>query len=99
MVAKRSVNRAEEEGYEVVFNGNWPPGNPYANVHVARGHFRTIEPSPSPTTPASSLPPSGAPSSCASVAATAPRPTTAGKSVRLIRSLLPEMDLPGCQGY
>ncbi|CAL4969136.1 unnamed protein product [Urochloa decumbens] len=80
-------------GYGVVYNGNWPP------VHVPRRHVRKIEPSPSPTPPPS-LPLSCAPSSSAAVAATLkkemrspPRPTTAGKSLRLIRrSLLPEME-------
>ncbi|CAL5081934.1 unnamed protein product [Urochloa decumbens] len=81
-------------GYGVVYDGNWPP------VYVPRRHVRKIEPSPSPTTPPPSLPPSCAPSSSVAVSATLkkemrppPRPTTAGKSLRLIRrSLLPEME-------
>ncbi|CAN6211030.1 unnamed protein product [Urochloa humidicola] len=76
-------------GYEVVYDGNWPP------VHVPRRHVRKIEPSPPP----SSAPSSSASDATAAVAAAlkkemrpAPRPTTAGKSLRLIRrSLLPEM--------
>ncbi|CAL5081933.1 unnamed protein product [Urochloa decumbens] len=81
-------------GYGVVYDGNWPP------VYVPRRHVRKIQPSPSPTTPPPSLPLSCAPSSSVAVAATLkkemrppPRPTTAGKSLRLIRrSLLPEME-------
>ncbi|CAN6183394.1 unnamed protein product [Urochloa humidicola] len=90
------------EGCEVVYDGNWPPGDPYGTVHVPRRHVRMIH--PSPTTP--SKPTSCAPSPCASTASTAtvaavkkkemqaaPRPTTAGKSLRLIRrSILPEME-------
>uniref|UniRef100_K4A1S4 Uncharacterized protein n=2 Tax=Setaria TaxID=4554 RepID=K4A1S4_SETIT len=90
-------------GYEVVYDGNWPPGDPYGTVHVPRRHVRTIKPSPSPTKiPPPSLPPSSAPSSSASdttatVAAArkgmwpVPRPTTGGKSLRLIRSLWSEI--------
>ncbi|CAL5087834.1 unnamed protein product [Urochloa decumbens] len=81
-------------GYGVVYDGNWPP------VYVPRRYVRKIQPSPSPTTPPPSLPPSCAPSSSAAAAATLKkemrppsRPTTAGKSLRLIRrSLLPEME-------
>ncbi|PUZ72077.1 hypothetical protein GQ55_2G364300 [Panicum hallii var. hallii] len=84
-------------GYEVVYDGNWPPGDPPR-------HVRMIKPSSSPTTPPPSLPPSSTPRSSAShTTATAaaarnketrpaPRPTMAGKSLRLIRSLLPEME-------
>jgi len=93
-------------GYEVVYDGNWPPGDPYGTDHVPRQHVRMIKPSRSPTNPPPSLPPYrySAPSSSASdtttaVAATqkkemrpAPRPTTGGKNLRLIRSLLPEME-------
>ncbi|XP_039787691.1 formin-like protein 14 [Panicum virgatum] len=86
-------------GYEVIYDGNWPPGDPYGTVHVPRQHVRMIKPSPSPTTPPPSLPPYSAPSSSATAAAArmkemrpAPRPTTGGKSLRLIRSLLPEME-------
>ena len=86
-------------GNEVVYDGNWPPGDPYGTVHVPRQHVRMIKPSPSPTTPPPSLPPYSAPSSSATAAAArmkemrpAPRPTTEGKSLRLIRSLLPEME-------
>ncbi|RLN33669.1 hypothetical protein C2845_PM03G06870 [Panicum miliaceum] len=53
-------------GYEVVYDGNWPPGDPYGTVRVPRRHVRMVEPSPSPTTPAPSLPPSTAPGSSAS---------------------------------
>ncbi|CAL5083006.1 unnamed protein product [Urochloa decumbens] len=97
-------------GYQVVYDGNWPP------VHVPRRHVRMIDPSPMTPSPPSHKPTSCAPSPCASASATtatvaamekkemwpAPRPTTAGKSLRLIRRcLLPEMerqaraDLPG----
>ncbi|RLN36443.1 ESX-1 secretion-associated protein EspI-like [Panicum miliaceum] len=91
-------------GYEVLYDGNWPPGDPYGTVHVPRRHVRMIESSSSPTTPLPSMPPSSTPRSSAShttatVSAArnketrpAPRPTTAGKSLRLIRSLLPEME-------
>ncbi|KAG2635670.1 hypothetical protein PVAP13_2NG396200, partial [Panicum virgatum] len=93
-------------GYEVVYDGNWPPGDPYGTVHVPPQHVRMIKPSPSPTNPPPSLPPYrySAPSSSASDATTtaaaarkkemrpAPRPTTEGKSLHLIRSLLPEME-------
>ncbi|KAJ1254484.1 hypothetical protein BS78_02G281100 [Paspalum vaginatum] len=95
-----------DAGYEVVYEGNWPPADPYGTVHVARDHVRLIKASPSLTTPPppSSLPPSTTNSSCASattatVAATRkkevlpePRPTTAGKKLRLIRNPAREME-------
>ncbi|CAL5081936.1 unnamed protein product [Urochloa decumbens] len=75
-------------GYGVVYDGNWPP------IYVPLRHVRKIE--PSPTTPPPSLPPSCATSSSATLKKEMrppPRPTTAGKSLRLIRrSLLPEME-------
>nr|TKW34771.1 hypothetical protein SEVIR_2G327900v2 [Setaria viridis]TKW34789.1 hypothetical protein SEVIR_2G329000v2 [Setaria viridis] len=87
-------------GYEVVYDGNWPPGDPYGTVQVPRRHIRMIKPSPPPTTPPPSLPPFSASATTATVAAARkkemrpqPRPTTAGKSLRLIRrGLLPEME-------
>ncbi|CAL5063868.1 unnamed protein product [Urochloa decumbens] len=89
---KATIVSPTNGGYGVLYEGNWPP------VYVPRRHVRKIE--PSPTTPPPSLPPSCAPSSSAAVAATLKkemrppsRPTTAGKSLRLIRrSLLPEME-------
>ncbi|RLM85342.1 hypothetical protein C2845_PM04G24820 [Panicum miliaceum] len=53
-------------GYEVVYDGNWPPGDPHGTVHVPRRHVRMIKPSSSPTTPPPSLPPSSIPRSSAS---------------------------------
>ncbi|KAF8644553.1 hypothetical protein HU200_066408 [Digitaria exilis] len=90
-------------GYEVIYDGSWPPSDPYGTVHVPRRHVRMIKPSSSPTTsPPQQTPPSRAPSSSASDDATAtakkkemgpaPRPTTAGKSVHLVRSLFPELE-------
>ncbi|CAL5072699.1 unnamed protein product [Urochloa decumbens] len=81
-------------GYEVVYDGNWPP------VHVPRRHVRLIDPSPPSQKPTSCAPSPCAPATTATVAAMekkemqpAPRPTTAGKSLRLIRRcLLPEME-------
>nr|AGT15992.1 hypothetical protein SHCRBa_159_J23_R_380 [Saccharum hybrid cultivar R570] len=87
------VSSSTDGGYEVVYDVNWPRGDPKTTVHVAPHQVRMINPSPSPTTPPPSLPPP-----TATVAATTkmemPRPTTAGKSLRLIRSLFPEMELP-----
>jgi len=84
-------------GYEVVYGGDWPRGDPYGTVHVPRRHVRMIKPSSSPTTPPLSR--SSASLTTATAAAARnketrplPRPTTAGKSLRLIRSLLPEME-------
>ncbi|KAG2645398.1 proline-rich receptor-like protein kinase PERK9 [Panicum virgatum] len=84
-------------GYEVVYGCNWPPGDPYGTVHVPRRHVRMIKLSSSPTTPPLSR--SSASLTTATAAAARnketrplPRPTTAGKSLRLIRSLLPEME-------
>ncbi|CAL5086676.1 unnamed protein product [Urochloa decumbens] len=81
-------------GYEVVYDGNWPP------VHVPRRHVRMIDPSPPSQKPTSRAPSPCASAITATVAAMekkgmqpAPRPTTAGKSLRLVRrSLLPEME-------
>ncbi|CAN6196324.1 unnamed protein product [Urochloa humidicola] len=85
---KATIALPTNGGYGVVYDGNWPP------VYVPYRHVRKIEPSPSPTPPLS-LPPSCAPRSSAAVAATLkkemrppPRPTTAGKSLRLIRRSL-----------
>ncbi|CAL5086692.1 unnamed protein product [Urochloa decumbens] len=96
-------------GYEVVYDGDWPPHDPYGTVRVPRRHVRMIDPSPTTQKPTSCAPSLCASATTATVAAMekkdmkpAPRPTTAGKSLRLIRrSLLPEMerlaraDLPG----
>ncbi|CAD6336410.1 unnamed protein product [Miscanthus lutarioriparius] len=80
------VSSSTDGGYEVVYDANWPRGDPKSTVHVAPHQVRMINPYPS-------LPPP-----TATVAATTkkemPRPTTAGKSLRLIRSLFPEMELP-----
>jgi hypothetical protein len=86
-------------GYEVVYDANWPPGDPKGTVHVAPNHVKVINPSPSPTNPPQSLHPP-----TATVAATPkkemPRPTTAGGCQRpkppLIPhiGLFPEMELP-----
>jgi len=87
------VSSSTDGGYEVVYDANLPRGDPKSTVHVAPHQVRVIDPSPSLTTPPPSLPPP-----TATVAATTkkemPRPTTAGKSLRLIRSLFPEMELP-----
>ena len=89
------VSSSTDGGYEVVYDANLPRGDPKSTVHVAPDQVRVIDPSPSPTatTPPPSLPPP-----TATVAATTKkemlRPTTAGKSLRLIRSLFPEMELP-----
>ncbi|KAF8700814.1 hypothetical protein HU200_034177 [Digitaria exilis] len=90
-----------QEGYEVAYDSSWPPGDPYGTVHVPRRHVRMINPSLAPTTSPPSLPPSCAPSPSASMRP-APRPTTAGKSLRLIRSLWPELQRQAqaaCPGY
>ena len=63
---RATVVSSTHGGYEVVYDGNWPPGDPYGTVRVPRRHVRMVEPSPSPTTPPPSLPPSIAPSPCAS---------------------------------
>ncbi|CAL5082994.1 unnamed protein product [Urochloa decumbens] len=81
-------------GYVVVYDGDWPP------VHVPRRHVRMIDPSPTTHKPTSCAPSPCASATAATVAAMekkgmhpAPRPTRAGKSLRLIRrSLLPEME-------
>jgi len=87
------VSSSTDGGYEVVYDANLPRGDPKSTVHVAPHQVRMIDPSPSPTTLPPSLPPP-----TATVAATTkkemPRPTTAGKSLRLIRRLFPEMELP-----
>ncbi|RCV13064.1 hypothetical protein SETIT_2G317700v2 [Setaria italica] len=98
---KAMVVSPTQEGYEIVYDGNWPPSDPYGTVHVPRRHVRMMN--PSPTTPPP--PPSFAAIPCASATTAAvpaaqkketqpaPRPTRAGKSLRLIRrSLLPEME-------
>ncbi|CAD6336451.1 unnamed protein product [Miscanthus lutarioriparius] len=86
------VSSSTDGGYEVVYDANWPRGDPKSAVYVAPHQGRLINPSPSPMTPPQSLPPP-----TATVAATTkemPRPTTAGKSLGLIRILFPEMELP-----
>nr|CAB3457919.1 unnamed protein product [Digitaria exilis]CAB3502514.1 unnamed protein product [Digitaria exilis] len=100
---RATVVSPTHQGYEVIYDGSWPPSNPYGTVHVPRRHVRMIKPSPSPTnSPPQQAPPSRAPSSSTSDDTTAtakkekmrpaPRPTTAGKSVRLVRSLFPELE-------
>ncbi|KAL6896767.1 hypothetical protein ACP4OV_007339 [Aristida adscensionis] len=98
---KAVVVSATEGGYEIVYEGGWPRDDPCATVQIARDHVRLRKPTPS-TIPPPPQPPSSAArsrSSTASSAATAPkkkmkptpRPTTAGKSVRVVRKLFPEL--------
>ena len=81
-------------GYEVVYDGNRPSSDPKGTVRVRRHHVRVIKPSPSPSPSPTTPPPSLPPPTAAQKKETLPaaRPTTAGKSVRVIRSLLPEME-------
>jgi hypothetical protein len=87
------VSSSTDGGYEVVYDASFPRGDPKSTVHVAPHQVRVIDLSPSLTTPPPSLPPP-----TATVAETTkkemPRPTTSGKSLRLIRSLFPEIELP-----
>ncbi|XP_062186686.1 uncharacterized protein LOC133890284 [Phragmites australis] len=97
-----TVVQPTDGGYEVVYKGKLPREDPYATVHIARDHVRVQK--PSTTTPPPSQPPSSAASSYASATTTmaaackssemhpAPRPTTAGKSLRLVRNLASEME-------
>lgn len=103
------VSPTADGGYEVVYDGNWPPGDPYGTVRVPGHHVRVIKPSLSPTTqppPPSRAPSSSALDTTATVAAArkketrpAPRSTTAGKSPRLVRSLWPEIKRVALPGY
>lgn len=56
-------------GYEVVYKGEWPRGNPYATVHVARDRVK-LPPTPEP--------PASAASSCASATTVAAAPMPRG---------------------
>ncbi|KAL6639313.1 hypothetical protein ACP70R_023043 [Stipagrostis hirtigluma subsp. patula] len=97
------VVSAPDGGYEIVYNGKWPRGNPHALVHVARDHVKLPKLPRMPPPPKSKLPPSAASSRASAVTALAaapkkemkpvPRPTTAGKSLRLVHKLWPEMEL------
>ncbi|KXG20292.1 hypothetical protein SORBI_3010G181900 [Sorghum bicolor] len=89
------VSSSTDGGYEVVYGANWARGDPKSTVCVAPHQVRMINPSPSPTTPPpSSLPPPTTATVAATTRKEMPRPTTAGKSLRLIRSLFPEMEIP-----
>lgn len=85
---------ADGSGYGVVYDGNWPQGDPKSTVYVAPHQVRLFSPSPSPTTPPPSLPPPTATAAATTRKKDRPRPTTAGKSLRLMRSLFPEMEFP-----
>uniref|UniRef100_A0A804MGQ4 Uncharacterized protein n=1 Tax=Zea mays TaxID=4577 RepID=A0A804MGQ4_MAIZE len=81
-------------GYGVVYDGNWPRDDPKSTVYIAPHQVRVFNPSPSPTTPPLSLPPPTATVATTTRKKERPRPTTAGKSLRLMRSLFPEMEFP-----
>ncbi|TVU10651.1 hypothetical protein EJB05_44195, partial [Eragrostis curvula] len=85
------VSAADAGGYEVIYEGNLPRDDPFSTVCVPLHHVRALKPSPP-----LSQPPSGAAGLCASASTIltaappkkqetqpAPRPTTAGKSMRL----------------
>ncbi|TVU10694.1 hypothetical protein EJB05_44238, partial [Eragrostis curvula] len=92
------VSAADAGGYEVIYEGNLPRDDPFSTVCVPLHHVRALKPSPP-----LSQPPSGAAGLCASATTIltaappkkqetqpAPRPTTAGKSMRLFRELASE---------
>jgi hypothetical protein len=89
---RATVVSPTHEGYEVIYDGNWPPADPYGTVRVPLRHVRLIKTNPSPATPPPLPSCSAVPAAQKKEAQPAPRPTRAGKSLRLIRrSLLPEM--------
>jgi hypothetical protein len=84
------VSTAAADGtYEVIYKGKLPPGDPSATVHVA--HDQIMPEKPSPPKP---LPSRAAAASKSSEVVPAARPTTAGKSLRLIRKIASEMQQP-----
>jgi hypothetical protein len=83
------VSAAAADGtYEVIYKGKLPPGDPFATVHVA--HDQIVPEKPSPPKPL----PSRTAASKTSEMVPAARPTTAGKSLRLIRKIASEMQKP-----
>ncbi|CAN6183404.1 unnamed protein product [Urochloa humidicola] len=52
---RATVDTPTHDGYEVVYDGDWPPGDPYGTVCVPRRHVWVIKSSPSPM-PALSAP-------------------------------------------
>ncbi|TVU30185.1 hypothetical protein EJB05_21795, partial [Eragrostis curvula] len=73
--------------YEVIYEGNLPRDDPFSTVRVPLHHVRAIKPPPQPP----SQPPSGASAKNQGTQPT-PRPTTAGKSLRILHKLpRPEM--------
>ncbi|KAK3127076.1 hypothetical protein QOZ80_7AG0567960 [Eleusine coracana subsp. coracana] len=89
------------DGYEVIYEGNLPRDNPFATVHVPLHHVRAFNPSP-PTPPAAAIKivsPKNQTSEksmrlirdiAPETKKPAPRPTTAGKRIQVIRSLMSE---------
>jgi hypothetical protein len=79
-----TVVSATDEIYEVIYRGNLPRDNPFSTVYVPIHHVRAIKLTPPPP----SQPPSTAADSLSSSVPKnrgtqpAPRPTTAGKSIR-----------------
>ncbi|TVU10650.1 hypothetical protein EJB05_44194, partial [Eragrostis curvula] len=97
-----AVVSAADGGYEVIYEGKLPRDDPFSTVCVPLHHVRAFKPSP-PTSLPLSQPPSVAAGLCASASSIqtaappknqetqpAPRPTTAGKSMRLFRELASE---------
>lgn len=81
---------ADGRSYEVVYKGKLPPGDPFATVHVAHDHVVLEKEQPDMSSCASAANSHAAAASKSSEMVSAPRPTTAGKSMRLIRDLTSE---------
>ncbi|TVU39106.1 hypothetical protein EJB05_12511, partial [Eragrostis curvula] len=91
------VSAAAEGSYEVVYKGKLPPWDPFSTVHVASDHVKPeTQPPPTPL-PSRATSPSACAITNTQVAASKnssslplPRPTTAGKSMRLVNKIATE---------
>ncbi|EEC75762.1 hypothetical protein OsI_12660 [Oryza sativa Indica Group] len=87
------VVSAAEEGYlTVVYKGDFPPGDPFQTVRVARKDTKKITAGAAAAAAATITDPAAAAArpSSNNVAAPAPRPSTGGKKVRVLKRIYPE---------
>ncbi|TVT98446.1 hypothetical protein EJB05_56243, partial [Eragrostis curvula] len=91
------VSAAADGSYEVVYKGKLPPWDPFSTVHVASDHVKPEKQPPPTPLPSRATSPSACATTNTQVAASKnssslplPRPTTAGKSMRLVNKIATE---------
>ncbi|TVU39100.1 hypothetical protein EJB05_12504, partial [Eragrostis curvula] len=84
------VSAAADGSCEVVYKGKLPPWDPFATVHVASDHVKPEKQPPPTPLPSCATTNNQVASPKNSLILPLPRPTTAGKSMRLVNKLADE---------